>query len=134
MQYESVIRTTLTPSANYVIRLSVQAGAVAWRQRCARRLQSAYRGHRARRAYHDLLRRHYTAGLGNPARRRNFLCGQAAERAGKLAAALENRGESIDRLALLDIMFTDVHERVQRIEKCRSTRIRFYLLVGRSVL
>lgn len=75
----------------------VCSGAVAWRQRCARRLQCAYRRHRARREYRVLLRRHYNAGFGNTLRRREFLSGQAAETAGKLAVALEDRGDAIDR-------------------------------------
>lgn len=73
------------------------AGAVAWRQLCARRLQCAYRRHRAVRQYRVLLRRHYAAGLGETLRRREFLSRQAAEGAGKLAAALEHREDSIDR-------------------------------------
>eukprot|EP00903_Cladosiphon_okamuranus_P011348 g10696.t1 len=73
-------------------------GAVAWRQQCARRLQCAYRRHRARRNYRLLLRRHYAAGFGDAARRREFLSGQAAQTAGRLAEALEDRGDSIDRL------------------------------------
>ncbi|CBN79448.1 conserved unknown protein [Ectocarpus siliculosus] len=77
---------------------ATRQGAVAWRQRCARRLQCAYRRHRARRQYRGLLRRHYGAGLGDTLRRREFLSGQAAETAGKLAAALEDRGDTIDRL------------------------------------
>ncbi|CAM9262582.1 unnamed protein product [Ectocarpus sp. 8 AP-2014] len=77
---------------------ATRQGAVAWRQRCARRLQCAYRRHRARRQYRGLLRRHYGAGLGDTLRRREFLSGQAAETAGKLSAALEDRGDTIDRL------------------------------------
>ncbi|CAN0135191.1 unnamed protein product, partial [Ectocarpus fasciculatus] len=77
---------------------ATRQGAVVWRQRCARRLQCAYRRHRARRQYRGLLRRHYGAGLGDTLRRREFLSGQAAETAGKLAAALEDRGDTIDRL------------------------------------
>ncbi|CAN0267681.1 unnamed protein product [Ascophyllum nodosum] len=73
-------------------------GAVAWRQYCARRLQCAYRGHKARRAFRHLLRGHYAAGLGDRERRRVFLSGQAADGARRLAAALEDRGDSIDRL------------------------------------
>lgn len=38
-------------------------------------------------------------------RRREFLSGQAAETAGKLAAALEDRGDTIDR-------FIDLHDLV----------------------
>ncbi|CAM9582424.1 unnamed protein product [Ectocarpus sp. 4 AP-2014] len=77
---------------------ATRQGAAAWRQRCARRLQCAYRRHRARRQYRGLLRRHYGAGLGDTLRRREFLSGQAAETAGKLAAAMEDRGDTIDRL------------------------------------
>ena len=74
-----------------------KTGAIAWRQGCARRLQSAYRRHKARREFHVLLRKHYAAGLGDSQRRRRFLSGQAAEKAGELAAVLEGRGDSIDR-------------------------------------
>ncbi|CAM9321601.1 unnamed protein product, partial [Hapterophycus canaliculatus] len=77
---------------------ATRQGAMAWRQLCARRLQCAYRRHRARQQYRVLLRRQYAAGLGNTLRRREFLTRQAAEGAGKLAAALERREDSIDRL------------------------------------
>ncbi|CAN0333238.1 unnamed protein product, partial [Scytosiphon promiscuus] len=77
---------------------ATRQGAVAWRQLCARRLQCAYRRHRAGQQYRVLLRSHYAAGLGDSLRRRDFLSRQAAEGAGKLAVALGHREDSIDRL------------------------------------
>lgn len=72
-------------------------GAKAWRQHCAQRLQTLYRGYRARRQYRLLLRKHYLQDGGDPRRRREFLGDEAATRAGKLAAACDTRETAIDR-------------------------------------
>lgn len=60
-------------------------------------MQNAFRRHKARREYKILLRSFYSRGGGSPRRRNLFLSDLAAERAGRLAAAVEGRGDSIDR-------------------------------------
>lgn len=84
-------------SATYPSNALLFLGAVTWRQHCARLLQCAYRGYKARRAYRVLLRSHYVAGFGDPQRRREFLSDEAADKAGRLVMALEHRQDSIDR-------------------------------------
>ncbi|CAM9673271.1 unnamed protein product, partial [Discosporangium mesarthrocarpum] len=94
-------------------------GAIAWRNECARRIQSLIRGVAARSTFRNLLRQHYTAVAADPStgtnkgpgggagartgavvdlsRRARFLAGEAADSAGRLAEAVERQGESVDR-------------------------------------
>ncbi|CAM9953901.1 unnamed protein product, partial [Choristocarpus tenellus] len=67
-------------------------GAIAWRHTCARRLQSLARGVAARSLFRRLLRR------VNHARRAQFLAAEAADHASRLAEAMEQQEDSIDRL------------------------------------
>eukprot|EP00904_Undaria_pinnatifida_P008387 jgi/Undpi1/4679/HiC_scaffold_18.g08033.m1 len=75
-----------------------RTGGAARANAYLRGVESAYRRHKARREFLVLLRKHYAAGLGDAKMRRRFLNGQAADKAAELAAVLEGRGDSIDRL------------------------------------